>query len=233
METHVAIETLRRQADALKAEGATALFVYGSRARGTHRPDSDLDVFVDYDPDRKFSLFDLAGIKLLIEDALELAAHVTTRDSLHPKLKAEIERQAIRVFLKMTRDVSTILGEILAAIDTAREASADHTFDSFRLDRITRFAVERANEVISEATRHLPDDLLPRHLLIQCAKDIGSALELSGTWYSSNWIRLKPSLRLSLIDLKIEDHPRLNTRVGCSAPFSISPRATMRPLQMA
>ena len=74
------------------------MFVYGSRARGTNRPDSDLDVFVDHDSERKFSLLDLAGIKLLIEDIVGLEAHVTTRSSLHPKLKPEIERHAIRIF---------------------------------------------------------------------------------------------------------------------------------------
>ena len=67
-------------------------------ARGDHRPDSDVDLFVDYDPSKPFSLFDLAGIKLLIDEALDLEAHVTTRDSLHPKLRDRIERQAIRVF---------------------------------------------------------------------------------------------------------------------------------------
>ncbi|MGQ0672584.1 MAG: nucleotidyltransferase family protein [Hyphomicrobium sp.] len=98
METRLAIDMLRRRADAFKAEGATALYLYGSRARGTHRPDSDLDIFVDYDPSQKFTLFDLAGIKILVEDLLTIEAHVTTRDSLHPELKPVIEREAIKVF---------------------------------------------------------------------------------------------------------------------------------------
>jgi predicted nucleotidyltransferase len=58
----------------------------------------DVDIFVDYDVSRPFSLLDLAGVKLAIDLALGLEAHVTTRDSLHPKLRAEIERQAVRVF---------------------------------------------------------------------------------------------------------------------------------------
>ena len=98
MDTAIAIEKLRKHAEALKGKGATALFIYGSRARGLHRPDSDLDVFVDYDPGRKFSLLDLADLKLFLEEELDVDVHITTRDSLHPRLRPIIERQAIQVF---------------------------------------------------------------------------------------------------------------------------------------
>ncbi len=88
---------VRGKADDIRAEGATALFIYGSRARGDHRADSDLDVFVDHDDSEGFSLLNLAGIKLLIEAETGLEVHITTRDSLHPKLRRRIEREAIRL----------------------------------------------------------------------------------------------------------------------------------------
>lgn len=93
-----AIEALKQQADALKALGATSLFLFGSVARNEAGPTSDLDVFIDYDRTKKFSLINLASIKLLLEDALPTDVDVTTRNSLHHKLKDRIESSAIRIF---------------------------------------------------------------------------------------------------------------------------------------
>lgn len=98
MNRNDAIVRLKQTADALKARGATALYLFGSTARDQARPGSDLDLFIDYDPDVHFSLLDLAGIKNLIEDHLAVTADVMTRDSLHPMLRDEIEHSAIRVF---------------------------------------------------------------------------------------------------------------------------------------
>lgn len=93
-----AIAKLEDRADAIRAMVATSLYVFGSTARDEARPDSDLDLFIDYDPDSRFNAFDLVGIKLYLEEELRLAVDVTTRDGLHPMLKADIERSASRVF---------------------------------------------------------------------------------------------------------------------------------------
>ena len=93
-----AIVKLKDRAAAIKAMGATSLYVFGSTVREEARPDSDLDVFIDYDPDSRFNAFDLVGIKQYLEDELKVPVDVTTRDGLHPMLKADIERAAVRVF---------------------------------------------------------------------------------------------------------------------------------------
>jgi uncharacterized protein len=45
------IHTLRKHAADIRARGVTALYLFGSGARGEAGPDSDVDIFVDYDPE--------------------------------------------------------------------------------------------------------------------------------------------------------------------------------------
>ena len=93
-----AVAKLKSHADAIKALGATSLFLFGSTARNENNLNSDLDLFVDYDPNGKFNALDLGDIKFLLEDSLALEVDVTTRDSLHPMLRDDIEKSAVRVF---------------------------------------------------------------------------------------------------------------------------------------
>ncbi|MEH6690111.1 MAG: nucleotidyltransferase family protein [Pseudorhizobium pelagicum] len=93
-----AIEKLTAQADAIRALGATSLYLFGSVARDEASASSDLDLFIDYDPTKKFSLVDLTGIKLFLEEELDTEVDLTTRNSLHARLKDRIENSAIRIF---------------------------------------------------------------------------------------------------------------------------------------
>lgn len=92
------LHRLRQDADAIRALGATSLYLFGSVARDEAGEASDVDLFLDYDAESRFSLIDLAGIQQFIEEVLAAKADVTTRDSLHPLLKDEIERSSVRVF---------------------------------------------------------------------------------------------------------------------------------------
>lgn len=78
--------------------GVTSLYLFGSAARNEAARGSDIDLFIDYDKSRRFSLIDLVRIKQLLEEQIPVEIDLTTRDSLHPMLKEEIERSAIRVF---------------------------------------------------------------------------------------------------------------------------------------
>ena len=60
----------------------TARRGFGSRARGAHRLDSDLDLFIDYNPAVKApSMFRLMQIEEKISEALGIPVTITTRDA--------------------------------------------------------------------------------------------------------------------------------------------------------
>jgi len=98
MDRNQIIDRLRQNTDAIRGMGAVSLYLFGSVARDQARPDSDVDLFIDYDPARRFSLVDLVGIKQFLEEQMATEIDITTRDSLHPLLKDDIERSATRVF---------------------------------------------------------------------------------------------------------------------------------------
>jgi predicted nucleotidyltransferase len=98
MRRHEAIAALEQHADGVRALGATALYLFGSTARDAAARDSDLDLFIDYDRHGRFSLIELVGIKQLLQQRLGIEVDVTTRDSLDPLLRADIEASAERIF---------------------------------------------------------------------------------------------------------------------------------------
>lgn len=61
----VALITFLKTYDAaLRENGATGLFMFGSRASGTERSGSDLDLFIDYDAARRIpNLFRLMQVE--------------------------------------------------------------------------------------------------------------------------------------------------------------------------
>ena len=73
--------------------GIKELGIFGSVARGEHREDSDLDVFVSLEKVEPFIIFDL---KELLECKCKVDL-VRLRDSLRPALKNNILKDGIYV----------------------------------------------------------------------------------------------------------------------------------------
>jgi predicted nucleotidyltransferase len=62
------IAKLKEAETALRARGASALYLFGSHARDEARPDSDIDVFIDKDRFRKFGFDEFMDIYLLLQE---------------------------------------------------------------------------------------------------------------------------------------------------------------------
>jgi hypothetical protein len=90
-------QILDRHAPELRALGVDSLYLFGSMARGEPHPGSDIDFFMDSPPDRRFSIFDLVGVKLFLEDITGRNVDLIMRDGLHPLLKDRILAEAEQV----------------------------------------------------------------------------------------------------------------------------------------
>ena len=98
MTRHQITTRLREMASELRSRGVAALYLFGSTSRDEAGAGSDIDLFIDCNADARLSLFDLAGLKQHLENQLKAEVDLTTRDSLHPMLRSEIEKSAIQVF---------------------------------------------------------------------------------------------------------------------------------------
>lgn len=92
---HAELKALERP---LRERGLEALALFGSTARGTLRPDSDIDVLIDVAPDVNFSLIDLVSVKHFLEDRLGREVDVVTREGLDPAIRDRVMREARMVF---------------------------------------------------------------------------------------------------------------------------------------
>ncbi|MBE7248593.1 MAG: nucleotidyltransferase domain-containing protein [Actinomycetospora chiangmaiensis] len=89
---------LKSTEPALRASGVAALYLFGSHARDEARDDSDIDVFVDPAPDVAFGFLPFMAAYEAIEAAVGGRVDDGTRSGLHPILRPQIERDAVRVY---------------------------------------------------------------------------------------------------------------------------------------
>jgi predicted nucleotidyltransferase len=82
----------------LRAFGVAALYLFGSHARDEAQPDSDVDVFIDPVSDRSFGFLPFMDAYETLQKAVGENVDYGTRVGLHPLLRSQIEREAIRIF---------------------------------------------------------------------------------------------------------------------------------------
>jgi uncharacterized protein len=98
MQRSEVIARLKEVEPAIRARGGQALYLFGSHARDEAGPDSDIDVFIDKDKSRQFGFDEFMDIYFLLRERLGERVDYGTREGLSPALRAEIEREAIRIF---------------------------------------------------------------------------------------------------------------------------------------
>ncbi|HEY1933393.1 MAG TPA: nucleotidyltransferase domain-containing protein [Acetobacteraceae bacterium] len=92
------IARLRENEAALKARGVTHAALFGSRARGDARPDSDTDIMIEIDPAARIGVYEYVGLKEYIASLFDGPVDVVNRDGLKPYVKPAATADAIYAF---------------------------------------------------------------------------------------------------------------------------------------
>lgn len=92
------ISRLRANEAMLRARGVAHVALFGSRARGGERADSDTDILIELDPAARLTLFDYAGLKGDIAALFNGPVDVVNRDGLKPYVKPAAIADAIYAF---------------------------------------------------------------------------------------------------------------------------------------
>jgi len=85
----------RIKPELMRRFGVTRLALFGSTARNRARPDSDIDIVVDFDGPATSSRY--FGVQFMLEDELGHSVDLVTEKAMRQELRPYIEREAINV----------------------------------------------------------------------------------------------------------------------------------------
>ncbi|HET6233143.1 MAG TPA: nucleotidyltransferase family protein [Longimicrobiaceae bacterium] len=87
------IERLHGARVQIRALGARRVALFGSVLRGEARPDSDVDLLVEFDPEQ-VTFRNFMSLSFLLEDLLERRVELVTTEALSPFIGPYILREA-------------------------------------------------------------------------------------------------------------------------------------------
>lgn len=93
-----ALEILKNSEAPLRARGVRRAALFGSVARGTNLPDSDIDVLIEIDPTARITVFDYVELKDYIAGLFDHPVDVVNRDQLKPSVAPSAAQDAIYAF---------------------------------------------------------------------------------------------------------------------------------------
>jgi predicted nucleotidyltransferase len=92
------LATLKQNEATLHARGVSHAALFGSRARGDNRADSDIDIMVDIDPNSAIGVYQYVALKQYIAGLFAEPVDVVNRAGLKPYIQLSALTDAIYAF---------------------------------------------------------------------------------------------------------------------------------------
>jgi uncharacterized protein len=89
-----ALRTIAASLSELKRLGVRDLYLFGSVARDEARPDSDVDLLVEFD--RPVGLLAFVALQQYLERLLAHRVDLVTQDALRPEFRDDVRAEALR-----------------------------------------------------------------------------------------------------------------------------------------
>ena len=81
----------------LKKHGIVRAGIFGSYASGENKKNSDIDILIEVDKNRKFSLLDFVGLKLELEDVLKKKVDLVEYSVIKERIRNQILNDEVKV----------------------------------------------------------------------------------------------------------------------------------------
>jgi predicted nucleotidyltransferase len=95
MKSEKVLNTIRSSLPRLQELGVSSVAVFGSATRDELKPDSDVDILIDFEGAATFDKY--METKFFLEKILERPVDLVTPRALKPRMRPSIEKEAIYV----------------------------------------------------------------------------------------------------------------------------------------
>ena len=85
--------------DVCRRYGVHELWLFGSSARGSARPDSDVDLLVQFEPDARIGFLELAGLQEELSAILDKPVDLVPRNGLKAVIRDAVLAEARSLYL--------------------------------------------------------------------------------------------------------------------------------------